>query len=248
MKIALAVGLLLLGIVSTGVSFKVHSNREIKRVHVNQTHPSAASTRRNGEFNIEGRVINAAGEAVAGATVFADLNSDLNGMIATDTSDREGRFSIPISSLGTYTIYGSKEEDGYPLTISGFHQQVRLDQVPKITVSEPKTVTDVVLQLGEKAAILDGDLQDANTNQAIKAATIILRRADNLDALYRTSSDTAHPGHFRVVVPLSAPFTVEIESKGYKPWKFRSQDQDETVALKKGESKHLSVKLRKLAQ
>ena len=193
-------------------------------------------------------MINAVGEAVAGAKVFADLNTNVNGMIATDTSDRDGRFSITVSSLGTYTIYGSKEEDGYPLTISGFHQQVRLDQVPQITVNEPKTVTDVVLQLGEKAAILDGDLQDANTNQAIKAATIILRRADNLDALYRTSSDTAHPGHFRVVVPLSAPFTVEIESKGYKPWKFRSQAQGETVALNKGESKHLSVKLRKVDQ
>lgn len=248
MKIALLVGLLLPGIVSTGVSLKVHSNREIERVHVNQTPPSAAPSRRNGEFNIEGRVINAAGEAVAGAKVFADLNTALNGMIATDTSDREGRFSITISSLGTYTIYGSKEEDGYPLTVSGFHQQVRPDRVPAITVSEPKTVTDVVLQLGEQAAILDGDLQDAKTNQAIKEATITLRRADNLDASYSTSSDAAHPGHFRVVVPLSARFTVEIESKGYKPWKFRSQAQEETVALNKGESKHLSVKLRKLDQ
>ncbi len=115
-------------------------------------------------------------------------------------------------------------------------------------MSEPKTVTDVVLQLGEKAAILGGDLQDANTNQAVKEATIILRRADNLDASYSTSSDAAHPGHFRVVVPLSAPFTVEIESTGYKPWKFRSQAQEEAIALNKGESKHLTVKLRKLDQ
>ncbi len=67
---------------------------------------------------------------VPGATVYADLNTAVNGMIPTDTSDREGRFSITVSSLGTYTIYGSKVEDGYPLTISGFHQQVRLDQVP----------------------------------------------------------------------------------------------------------------------
>lgn len=193
-------------------------------------------------------MINAAGEAVAGATVYADLNTELKGMLPSDTSDREGRFSIKVSSLGTYTIYGSKEEDGYPLTVSGFHQQVRLDQVPQITVSEPKTVTDVVLQLGEKGAILDGDLQDANTYQPIKAATITLRRADNLDAAYRTSSDPAHPGHFRVVVPLSAPFTVEIESKGYQPWKFRSHAQEETVTLNKGDSKHLSVKLRKLDQ
>src|SRR5215204_1075794 len=165
MKIALLVGLLLLGIVTTGVSLKVHSNRKIRQVHVDQIHPSAAPSRRNGEFNIEGRVINAAGEPIAGATVFADLNTALTGMIPSDTSDREGRFSITISSLGTYTIYGSKEEDGYPLTISGFHQQVRPDQVTAITVSEPKTVSDVVLQLGEQAAFLDGDLQDANTNQ-----------------------------------------------------------------------------------
>lgn len=248
MKIALLVGLLLLVIVSTGVSLRVRSHHVIKRVHVNQTPPDAAPSRRNGEFNIKGRVINAAGEAVGGAKVFADLNTALNGMIATDTSDREGRFSIALSSLGTYTIYGSKEEDGYPLTISGFHQQVRLDQIPKITVTEPKTVTDVVLQLGEKAAFLDGDLQDARTNRVIEAATIILRRADNLDVLYRTSSDSAHPGHFRVVVPLSAPFTVEIESKGYKRWKFRSEAQEETVALNKGESRHLSAKLQKLDQ
>jgi hypothetical protein len=36
--------------------------------------------------------------------------------------------------MGKYTVYGSKEEDGYPLTVSGFHQQVSLDQIPKLIV------------------------------------------------------------------------------------------------------------------
>jgi hypothetical protein len=244
MKTTLMMVLLLLGIVSAGVALTVHPNREIKRVHVHQNHPSSALGLRKGEFNIEGRVINAAGEAVSGAKVYADFDSALTGMIATDMSDSEGHFSIAISSLGNYTVYGSKEEDGYPLTISGFHQQVTPDQIPRMKVTEPKTVTDVVLQLGEKAATLEGDLQDATSNQAITSATIVLRRADNLDLLYRTSTNAAHPGHFRVAVP-SAPFTIEIESNGYQPWKYTNKNSNITLSVAKGESKQMHIKLRK---
>ena len=75
---------------------------------------------------------------------------------------------------GNYTLTGSKEEDGYPLTVSGFHQQVSLDQIPKLTFTECKVVTDVVQQLGQKAPMIEGGVTDHVTGQKVKRATITL--------------------------------------------------------------------------
>jgi hypothetical protein len=244
MKITLIVVLLLMGIVGTGVSYKVHSNREVKRVSVPRNQHPALRQGRQGEFSINGRVVNAAGEPVVGAKVFADLDNSLKGIVATDTSDSEGHFSIPISSIGNYTVYGSKVEEGYPLTISGFHQQVSPDQIPKINVTELKTITDVTLQLGEKAATLDGDIESGENDQSIASATITLRRADNPDLFYRTSTDDSKPGHFKVVVP-TAPFTLEVESQGFELWKYQNKGVEASLKLKRGESKYFRIKLKK---
>jgi hypothetical protein len=243
MKLTLILVLLLMGVVATEASCKTQSTRQVKRVSVPLNQRELRSIRQ-GEFSIDGRVVNSYGGAEAGARVFADLDSVLTGMIMETTSDSEGHFSIPIRSLGNYTVYGSKEEDGYPLTISGFHQQVRPDQIPRINVTEPKTVTDVTLQLGDKAATLDGNIEDGDSDQAVQEATIILRRTDNPALLYRTSSDAFNPGQFKVVVP-TAPFTIEIESQGYEPWKYQIEGLESSLKLARGESKHLFIKLRK---
>ena len=165
---------------------------------------------------VEGQVINADGNAISGATVSAELDSAVGMGIQTTVSDQKGNFRIPIRAMGNYTVSASKEEDGYPLTVSGFHQQVSLDQIPKLIFTECKVVTDVVLQLGEKAPMIEGSITDHATGQKIKRATITLRRADNPELLYQTSTDVANPGHFRLAVS-KMPFTIEVESLNMKP-------------------------------
>ena len=198
-------------------------------------------------FEVEGRVINAAGEAVAGAKVFVE-SDDSEARIAMGVSDKEGNFSIRLRQVGNYTVYGSKEEDGYPLTVSGFHQQVPLDQIAKLRITEPKTVQNVILHLGQSAATVEGTIADSITDQKVRKATITLRCADNPELLYRTSTDSAHPGTFKVVVP-TEPFTMTVESPGYDVWTYGDDGNrvkiPRAMKLNRGELKKLQVALRK---
>ena len=50
----------------------------------------------------------------------------------------------------------------------GFHRQVSLDQIPKLTFTECKVVTDAVLQLGQKAPMIEGGVTDQVTGQRLK--------------------------------------------------------------------------------
>lgn len=203
------------------------------------------------EFEVKGRVINAAGEAVAGAKVFVDADGPTAASIPTDVSDKDGNFSVEIRELGNYTVYGSKEEDGYPLTVSGFHQQVPFDQIPKLHITERKTVENVILQLGRSAATIEGSVKDVLNNRSVRTATITLRRADNPDLLYQTSTDAANPGEFKIVVP-TEPFTMTVESAGYQPWTYGDDGipgrMPRLIKLNRGELRKLQVGLRKEPQ
>lgn len=207
-------------------------------------HPGiAAEIHQNLQGNciIEGRVINADGDVVSGATVYADLDSA--GSIQTDVSDKNGNFKIAIRQMGNYTVYGSKEEEGYPLTVSGFHQQVTLDQIPKLTIASCPNVTIVVLQLGRKAAMIEGDVRDLVTHQLVERATIRLRRVENPASLYQT--ETHAPGKLRVAVP-TVPFTIEVESPRYENWSSNNDgiDGSDRLMVPRGQTKKLQIALR----
>lgn len=199
------------------------------------------------QFRVAGRAINAAGEAVAGAEVFVELDGAVAARVPTGVSNDEGYFSIELSELGNYTVYGSKEEAGYPLTVSGFHKQVRLDQIPKLHITEHKNVENVILQLGQPAATIEGTVRDALSDRELRTASITLRRADNPDLLYRTSTLFASPGKFKIVVP-TEPFTITVEASGYQTWNYsddRTGVRMSSIKLRRGEVRKLQVGLRK---
>lgn len=242
MKLLLMILAVVVAFAATGVTYLLKSAQPDKlssRVESRQ--------RAKIDFEIEGRVINAAGEAVAGAKVFVE-SDDSEARISMGVSDKEGNFRIRLRQLGNYTVYGSKEEDGYPLTVSGFHQQVSLDQIPKLRITEFKTVPNVILQLGHSAAKIEGAIADSVTGQKVKRATITFRRADNPDLLYRTSIDDAKSGNFKVVVP-TEPFTMTVDSPGYETWTYgddgTSARMSLSMKLNRGELKNLQIALRK---
>jgi len=199
------------------------------------------------DFEVVGRVINAAGEAVAGAQVFVE-SDDAGARISSDISDEDGNFSVKMRQLGDYTVYGSKEEDGYPLTVSAFHKQVRLDEIPKLHITERKTIDNVIVQLGQSAAIIEGTVKDVLTHEGVQRATITLRRADNPDLLYRTSTQAESHGKFKLVVPTDA-FTMTVESPSYDVWNYGDDGTlgraPHSVKLKRGERRRVEVGLRK---
>jgi Carboxypeptidase regulatory-like domain len=230
--------------IGTGVFYGVRKRRDARAGLIRPAQLPAKS-----DFRIEGRVINAAGEVVPGAQVFAELDDAGSTLVPTDVSDSSGRFSIMLNQTGRYTVYGSKEEDGYALTISGFHQQVNLNEIPKLVITEPKVVSGIVLQLGQPAARLEGSIKDIGTGKPVNKATITLRRADNPELVYQTSTDENRLGKFRVVVP-TAPFTFQLDSPGYESWMYGGEGNQKvaSIRLKQGESKNLQVTLHKKKQ
>lgn len=230
----------LVALVGAGLSYKIKS----KQFGQPRSAPQIQQ-RIQPDCAVEGRVINADGDVVSGATVFGELDGAGALRIQTTFSDKNGNFRIPIREMGNYTLSGSKEEDGYPLTVSGFHQQVRLDQIPKLTFTECRVVSDVVLQLGQRVPMIEGDVTDHVTGQSIKKATITLRRADNPELLYRSSTDEAHPGHFRLAAS-TAPFTIEVESPKYETWKYGNDgiERSDRLTLAPGQTKKFKITLR----
>lgn len=240
MRKVMVIAVTLAALAGTGLSYRIISKQAPHPDIASEIHQSL-----QGDCIIEGRVINADGDVISGAQVFAELDSAGSKVIPTTVSDKDGHFKIPIREMGRYTIYGSKEEDGYPLTVSGFHEQVSLDQIPKLTIASCTNVPNVVLQLGQKAAMIEGDVRDRVTRQSIERATITLRRAENPGLLYRTSTDAVNVGQFRVAVP-SAPFTIEVESPRYENWSNTNDGADGSDPLKvpRGQTKKLQIALR----
>lgn len=184
---------------------------------------------------IEGRVIDIEGHLVAGAKVYADRSEMVKSLLIRGQTDDEGNFTIDVPEPGTYMVFGSKEEDGYPDTISAFHREVET-QSPTVTVALNQVVQDVVLQFGPKASRIDGIITNAVTKQPITKATITLRRADNPEIYYIIgSAEPKEKGRFKVLVP-SVPFTIEVTAPSY-------EKKIETLRLKRGVVKRLNIAL-----
>ena len=202
--------------------------------------------KRNSDGAIEGRVINSAGESVAGASVFAESETSRT---FPGKSRKDGTFRIVVPKPGTYTIYGSKEVEGYPPTISGFHRPDEI-QLPVVGVTEKEEViTGITVQLGEKAANLEIIIKEAESGRPIENATFTLRRADNPNIFYTVGLEKKQSGRFKLLVPTS-PFGLEIQSPGHMQWFYSkpvSGPPENALRLNRGATKTIEVVLHRNA-
>lgn len=195
---------------------------------------------------IEGRVVNAEGQPVAGAIVGANMDAAGSSLEVTSRSDENGNYRIQVRNAGAYTMYASKEEDGYADTLSGFHQEGK-PVIPKVNLHKNEIVHNIEVRLGSKAEHLEGIISEAITGIPISKATITLRRTDNPQLLYRIGAgEEKKNGKFQVLVP-HGPFTIEVSSPGYETWTYSkdgSGNQPDSLKLNYGETKKLSIALR----
>lgn len=199
-------GLMLVGAIALAGTYRVGSRP--KQAHLtNHFHLGA----------ISGRVINANGEPVAMAMVYAERVGGSTGRLPTVLSDEQGNFTIKHLPAGIYNIHASKEEENYPDTSSAFHNE-GLTTTPRVDLNGQQTTSYTLVQLAPKSGILSGRILDATTLKPILNAQITLRRLDNPEFTYRLGLTIPEEGKFNVPVP-STPITVEISAPGYKEWR-----------------------------
>lgn len=198
------------------------------------------STNEQGFGEIKGRVINAQGEPVYGAEVYAHSMPLRMGAPSGARSDKNGTFTIRHLRVGRYRISVVKEEARYGWTFSRFYA-AGLVQLPEVMVYEGGTVSAGDVRLGPRAGKLVGTLRDAKTRKGIvslpspeQARHLILCRLDDPKNCSEASPDKN--GHFEILVP-PLPVTIEATAPGYE------KKDLATLHLKSGEIRRLDILL-----
>lgn len=187
---------------------------------------------------IAGHVLNNNGQAISAATVYAESSSITLGKLPIATSDDQGSFLIELPAAGTYKVYASKEAEGYADTGSLFHSAGFLS-IPEVKVSQGEKVQGIVVQMGPKAARIDGQIMDVRTKHTMKNAQITLSRIESQNYTYSTGTDVN--GSFNVLVP-SAAFKMKVSAPGYDDWFYKSEDgQDDFIQLSSDTTKRIIV-------
>ncbi len=233
------VGRLVVALVITGGLVAIGTLYAVNRPqHIHQLNTQSGA--------IQGQVVYAEGQPVSGAVVYARKADFVKGIEPFAHSDKQGRFIIRNLTPGTYTVYGGKEEDGYPLTTSAFHSVGNVI-APQVNVNDQQTTSQVVVQLGPKAAKLAVRIVDAATTRPIEEVSITLRRVDNANYMYSTGPNGPKGGGFEILVP-SVPVTVEVQARGYEKWNYRAAGADareDVLHLAPGERKDMIISLRR---
>ena len=106
--------------------------------------------------SISGRVVNDKGEPVADADVrFVQVGYNVETPSAADTNEN-GEFIIDGLRPGSYRVYASRIEEGYPHTLSSFYQD-DCNFPPYVTVIAKEVSSDVVVHI-HKGAWLEEQL------------------------------------------------------------------------------------------
>jgi Carboxypeptidase regulatory-like domain len=196
---------------------------------------------------IAGYAINSEGQRIAGARIFAEREDALHSLAMSGYTDANGEFKLNLREPGYYSVYGSKEADGYLLTISSFHQVTTIP-TPKVSVAEKQVVRDVIVQLGPKLPSIRGQIIDTTTNHFITKASITLRRVDNPQMYYIVGADEVKEnGRFSILVP-PVPFTIEVSAPNYETWTYRAGLNHHAAPLQvnNGETKILTIGMKEI--
>lgn len=160
---------------------------------------------------VMGKVADARGLPIAGASVTAIPVDDQGsaGDLGWMRTDGKGVFRIMLRP-GHYIVRAKNEEDGYP-DPSFLLSSDPNARFPRIWVDQTD-VSGLVVTLGARGGIVQGELRDEVTGQAIPKGKVTISDARNPEAFVEVFAD--RNGHFHFTVP-SKPVKVSATAAGY---------------------------------
>jgi len=195
---------------------------------------------------IEGTVLDADGQPVAGATV--ELRPDSRS-VTPDTlpvarTDERGRFFLDGLVPGEHTLYASKEDAGYPSAYQAFF--IAGDTaLPKVSVLDRQVAGGIVVRLGPKAARLRARVLDGRTGQPVEEAEVVLMRDDRQD-ISMSFGINPDDGSFDRLIP-SLPLRLKVQAPGYDDWYYGedgSRENSRVLLLRNDAVEELTIRLR----
>jgi hypothetical protein len=206
---------------------------------------AAAQTNQRPSLLITGQVLDADGQPVSGARVYAYPVAALEGRLPSASSDKEGKFSIAVEQTGKFLVAISKAEEGYPNTYSAFYNQ-SASSLPEVAVEVNQPPPSALIRLGPKSGKLTGQVLDAENGWPVSQVQISLCRVEAPAYCHRTSADV--PGQrFQFLAP-NVPFTIQVSAPGYMDWygEGGAGSQAEVMQVEPGTTRELNVRLRKI--
>ncbi|HEX8138118.1 MAG TPA: carboxypeptidase-like regulatory domain-containing protein [Pyrinomonadaceae bacterium] len=203
-----------------------------------------AQATQRASFPITGRVLDAAGSAVAGVNVYAFPVEPMVGRLPAATSDKDGGFSIAVERTGRYILATSKLTDGYPSSYSSFYNPSGAS-LTEVLVEEDKAPTPVNIQLGPKAGKLVVHIQDAETQRAPQQMQVSICRVEAPMHCERHSPPET-VGLYRALVP-AVRLTIHVSAAGYRDW-FSNEELGAPLMVDANETRELNISLQRAAE
>jgi len=205
--------------------------------------------RRDATGVIAGRVINEAGEYVAGAEVHAiSAESGLpSGYVRYVETDKDGNFKLDHLTWGSYYVFAKKEADGYPETSWDIYSNGVLTECG-VTAANPKAT--VLVAIGPKAGTIVGTIVNAATGAPVENPGIRLWRWNNGTAFLDGRGDWKAP-EYHQLVPANVEVGLQIHAPGFESWycpNGATAVEAGPLVLKPGDKLKIDIKLRPLQQ